>query len=142
MTTTKTSATELLAAYADGQRDFSGANLSKANLYNADLRGANLSGAIGYRYADAPDPAHLRLLVAEQIEAHPELHSQDEWGTGSPTECGTPCCVAGWACRLGGGTRGDNVPTAATRLLWIDGKPMPSFYSTATREDILAALRA
>ena len=37
---------ELLSAYAEGRRDFSGANLEGANLAGAILRGANLAGAI------------------------------------------------------------------------------------------------
>jgi hypothetical protein len=36
---------ELLAAYASGRLDFSGANLRGANLSEANLRGANLSEA-------------------------------------------------------------------------------------------------
>ena len=38
-------AEELLAAYAAGERDFSGANLQGADLSGADLYKANLSGA-------------------------------------------------------------------------------------------------
>jgi len=38
-------AAELLDKYANGERDFSGANLSGVDLYNANLIGANLSGA-------------------------------------------------------------------------------------------------
>ena len=37
---------ELLAAYAEGRRDFIGANLEDANLRGANLWGANLWGAI------------------------------------------------------------------------------------------------
>jgi len=37
-------AEELLAAYAAGKRDFSGANLYGAKLNFADLSGANLDG--------------------------------------------------------------------------------------------------
>ena len=36
---------EILSAYAEGVRDFGGANLRGANLRNADLRNADLSGA-------------------------------------------------------------------------------------------------
>jgi hypothetical protein len=125
-----------------GCADLSDANLSGADLSGVALRGAILSGAIGFRYEDAPDPLALRKLVADQIEAHPELHDQGDWGEGIAGECGTPCCVAGWACRLGGGCRNDAVSIAALRLLWIDGLLMPSFRQTATREDILKALRA
>ena len=82
-------------------------------------------------------------MVADQIEAWPELHDQAEWGDGSPDpSCRTPCCVAGWACHLGGGRRDYSVPNAAIRLLWVDGLPMPDFSSIATRGDILSALRA
>jgi uncharacterized protein YjbI with pentapeptide repeats len=38
-------AQELLAAYAAGERNFSGANLRGADLRGADLNGANLSEA-------------------------------------------------------------------------------------------------
>ena len=38
-------ATELLAAYASGERDFSGANLRNADLSGANFSGANFSGA-------------------------------------------------------------------------------------------------
>ena len=38
-------AQELLAAYAAGERNFSGADLSGANLSKASLSGANFSGA-------------------------------------------------------------------------------------------------
>ncbi len=87
--------------------------------------------------------AALRAAVAAHIEAHPELHAQSQWGDGSPDPaCGTACCVAGWACHLGGGTHGMSVPTAATILLWQDGAPMPSFDSVATRDEILEALRS
>ena len=36
---------ELLSRYADGERDFTGANLSGANLSYADLSGADLTRA-------------------------------------------------------------------------------------------------
>jgi uncharacterized protein YjbI with pentapeptide repeats len=38
-------AEELLTAYAAGERNFSGADLSRANLSVANLSGANLDGA-------------------------------------------------------------------------------------------------
>ena len=120
-----------------------GANLARANLNGTDFTGANLTGAVGLRFRDAPDPIVLRKLVADQIESHPELHDQGDWGDGSANpKCGTPCCVAGWACHMGGGARGEAVSSAATRLLWVDGLPMPSFMAYATRDEILAALRA
>ena len=131
--------------------DLTGADLRSANLEGADLRSANLEGAdlerANLEGADLPDLGvdrrALRLRVADHIEAHPELHNQGEWGDGSADEaCGTPCCVAGWACHLGGGDRGLSVSTAATLLLHVDGLPMPRFDSEATREDILAALRS
>ncbi len=192
---------ELLAAYADGRRDFTGVdlsevalqganlrdadlrgadlqhadlrganlrfadlcntNLSGANLRSADLRGAILSradlrgailsraklsgaaltGAIGFRFPGAPDPLELRRFVAEQIRDHPELHDQSDWGGESEdASCGTPCCVAGWACRLGGGARGHSVPAAAIRLLHCDGYRLPSFAPGTAREDILRDL--
>jgi hypothetical protein len=119
------------------------AYLSEADLRGADLSGADLSGAKNFRFQDAPDPLALRRSVADHIEQHPELHDQAEWGDGSADHaCETPCCVAGWACHLGGGARGTHVASAATRLLWVDGLPMPPFDATATREEILAALRA
>ncbi len=76
-----------------------------------------------------------------QIEAHPEMHDQSTWGDGNPHECNTPCCVAGWGCRLGGGTRGMPVETVARFLFHADGHPMPPFNGLATREEILTALR-
>jgi hypothetical protein len=123
--------------------DLRGASMIGADLRSADLSGADLSGAFGFRFSDAPDPLVLRKLVADHIESHPDLHDQSKWGSVTDdASCGTPCCVAGWACRLGGGTRGQSVASAATRLLWLDGHPMPSFSPDATREDIIAALRA
>ena len=135
----------LLTVDADTLR---GANLARANLERANLEGAhladaNLEGAKFARPANAPPAAELRRLVADQLSTHPELHDQVEWGEGeADPHCGTPCCVAGWACHLGGGSGNLSVPTAATLLLWEDGKPMPSFAPTAEREEILSALRA
>jgi hypothetical protein len=92
---------------------------------------------------DAPDARALRLAVAAHIEAHPELHDQRKWGDGSADpSCGTPCCVAGWACHLGGGARGLSVEFAGAALLYLDGVTLPSFGADATREDILRDLRA
>ena len=122
--------------------DLRDANLRGADLSGADLRGADLRGASGLPRLH-PDPRALRLVVADHIEQHPELHEQRKWGSGrADPNCGTPCCVAGRACHLGGGTHGYSVPTAATLLLHVDGLPMPSFAASATREEILAALRA
>jgi len=132
-----------------------GADLTHANLYRADLTGANLThaslyrakhadttGATWLRRPDMPDPSELRARVADHIAAHPKLHAQGEWGDGSgEPACQTPCCVAGWACHLGGGSYGLEVPTAATILLHVDGQPMPSFVAAATRDEILRALR-
>jgi hypothetical protein len=131
-----------------------GANLRGANLVGANLRGANLRGAnlVGANLVDlrerllgpdAPEPAAIRAQVAAHIEAHPELHNQAEWGDGkADPSCGTPCCVAGWACHLGGGDRGLGVSTAATLLLHMPGAPMPDFSAGTSREEILGALRA
>jgi Pentapeptide repeats (8 copies) len=119
--------------------DLRWAVLSGADLRGAHLRGADLGGA-KYDRPEAMPARDLRLAVAAQIEAHPEAHDQGTWGDPDPS-CGTPCCVAGWACRLGGGAHGLTVPTAATLLLHVDGLPMPSFEDDAGREDILAALR-
>ena len=123
------------------------AYLRWADLRGADLRGAYLSGAdlrwaIGLRRDGMPDADALRSQVAKKIREHPELHDQSTYGGGDPGDCGTPCCVAGWACRLGGGTYGLSVPTAATILLWQDGKKMPSFGTHATREQVLEALES
>jgi len=125
-----------------------GADLRGADLYGANLRGADLGGAdlgdlrnsmLG---GDAPDAIELRAKVAAHIEAHPELHDQSEWGDGKPDPtCGTPCCVAGWACHLGGGDRGLGVATAATLLLTAPGVDNPSFDAGVSREEILRVLR-
>ena len=125
-----------------------GANLRGANLRDANLGGANLYGAnlgdlrnsmLG---GDAPDALELRAKVAAHIETHPELHDQSEWGDGKPDPtCGTPCCVAGWACHLGGGDRGLGVATAATLLLTAPGVDNPSFDAGVSREEILRVLR-
>ncbi len=154
---------ELLAAYAAGRRDFTGVDLSGANLCGtdlqhadlsganlcgadlsgadlsgADLTGADLTGAVGFRFPGSPDPMELRRRVAEQILEHPDLHDQRVWG--QMESCGTPCCVAGWACRFGGGTRGHLISTAATVLLHCDGYRLPSFAPDTAREDILRDL--
>ena len=131
--------------------DLSRAYLSRAYLSGADLSGAylsraDLSGALGLPFdleaMRAAAPA-LRLKVAEHIEAHPELHDQSDWGDGkADPACETACCVAGWACHLGGGDRGLGVETAARLLLHVDGKPMPDFDASTPREEILEDLRA
>jgi uncharacterized protein YjbI with pentapeptide repeats len=121
--------------------DLSGANLSDANLSDADL-----SDAIELPLPAGHDAAKLRAAVADQIELHPELHDQTQWGEGAatpnPEACGTPCCVAGWACRIGGGENGLGVATMASILLFQPGKPTPSFDAENTRERILKDLRA
>ena len=119
-----------------------GADLSDADLSGANLSGADLRGATGLRRDGMPDPRCLRAAVAVQIRQHPETHDHGKWGTGDPSDCDTPCCVAGWACRLGGGTYGLTVSTAATIMLRDDELPMPSFSLGASREDLLAALEA
>jgi len=127
--------------------DIMGASLAYADLTGADLTDAyltdaNITRAMGLRRPGMPDPSKLRRRVADHIEAHPELHDQGKWGDGSAEPaCQTPCCVAGWACHLGGGSYGLEVPTAAKILLHVDGQPMPSFDSDTKREEILAALR-
>src|SRR6185436_19241526 len=122
--------------------DLYGANLSDADLRYADLRCANLCGAKGLPLPANHDAKALRAAVASHIEAHPELHDQGSWGSGSDDPaCGTPCCVAGWACHLGGGEQGLGVATAATLLLHVDGMLMPSFDADTSREEILAALK-
>ncbi len=123
-----------------------GANLTGANLTGANLRWANLTsvdltGAIGFRFSGSPDPLDLRQRVAAQIQEHPELHDQREWGENTDeATCGTPCCVAGWACRLGGGARGHRISTAATLLLYCAGYRVPPFDADASREAILRDL--
>lgn len=118
-------------------------DLRGANLEGADLGGANLEGPSGLRLEGMPDPMTLRGLVADHIEKHPELHNQAERGDGRPDPtCGTPCCVAGWACHLGGGAYGLGVANAAICLLWVAGKPLPPFGASASREEILEALRS
>ncbi len=122
--------------------DLTDADLTDADLTRADLTGADLTRATRFRLSGMPDPATLRLAVADHIEAHPELHNQGSWGDGSADPaCGTPCCVAGWACHLGGGSYGLAVSSAATRLLYLAGAPMPDFSGDAAREDIIQALR-
>jgi len=132
---------DLTNAYLTGT-DFFGADLTGAALEGVDLTDADITGATGLRRPGMPDPSELRRRVADHIAMHPELHAQEEWGDGSAEPaCQTPCCVAGWACHLGGGTYGLEVPTAATILLHVDGQPMPSFDTVATRDEILRALR-
>jgi hypothetical protein len=147
LTGAKLSDADLTGAKLSGadlrRADLTGADLTGAVLTGAVLTGAKLTDAVGFRFADAPDPRELRLKVADHIENHPDLHNQADWGDGSDNPaCGTPCCVAGWACHLGGGARDMDVSSAAVRLLWVDGAPMPSFSGHADRESILTALRA
>jgi len=138
---------DLTDASLDGA-NLTNTNLAGANLTDADLSdiittGTNFHEAVGFRFAGSPEPVALRCQVATHIEAHPELHDQTEWGDGKAApECNTPCCVAGWACHFGGGCRNQTVPSAAFRLLWAEGKPMPSFCGSASRKEILEALRA
>lgn len=54
--------------------------------------------------------AELAYATLDQIDAHPELWSQDWWFT--VTDCGTVGCFAGWACVLSG-----DKPTAGDRPL-------------------------
>ena len=118
------------------------ANLTGADLTGANLAGANLAGAVLPEPYESLDRRALRLAVADHVEANPGLHDQSEWGDGTADpQCGTPCCVAGWACHLGGGKRDLGVAYAATLLLHVDGAPMPSFGERASREEILRALR-
>ncbi len=118
-----------------------GAILTGTGLAGAILTGTDLTGAVGFRFPGSPDPVELRQRVADQIREYPELHDQQVWGgRGDDAACGTPCCVAGWACRLGGGTRGHRIPTAATLLLHCDGYRLPSFASDTPREAILRDL--
>lgn len=42
----------------------------------------------------------LAKKILTKIEENPEQHDQTHWS--SKTECGTTCCVAGWACILSG----------------------------------------
>lgn len=42
----------------------------------------------------------LMLAVREQITSHPETHDQRDWARRG--ECGTVCCIAGWAAVLAG----------------------------------------
>lgn len=44
--------------------------------------------------------AELAYLTLDQIDAHPELHSQSWWFT--VTDCGTVACFAGWTCVISG----------------------------------------
>jgi hypothetical protein len=136
------------AAYASAA-DYAAAAASAARAARAAARATDAAREQCARRArellmpDAPDARALRLAVAAHIEAHPELHDQAKWGDGSDDpSCGTPCCVAGWACHLGGGAHGLSVEFAGSALLAMDGAPMPSFDAGATRKDILRDLRA
>ncbi|AMS02635.1 hypothetical protein BJD55_gp131 [Gordonia phage Yvonnetastic] len=40
----------------------------------------------------------LAERILEQITEHPETHDQSHWG--EVRECGTVCCIAGWAILL------------------------------------------
>ena len=56
---------ELLQRYAAGERDFRGADLSRANLTGADLTGANLTGAdLAGAYLTEADLTHVHLRGA------------------------------------------------------------------------------
>lgn len=46
----------------------------------------------------APERAAYSRMVYEHIIANPDLHNQD--GFGHKEDCGTVCCIAGWACVL------------------------------------------
>jgi hypothetical protein len=141
MTTISTDPRTAVIAYATACREALNAGLPCPRYEGPYLTGAELDGVEGLPQLHG-DPRALRLAVADHIEAYPHLHDQLEWGDGSADpHCGTPCCVAGWACHLGGGDHGYNVPTAAALLLHVYGLPMPDFSSYANRADIVAALR-
>lgn len=155
---------DLAGVHLDGAY-LGGANLGGANLRGADLRGANLGGAdlrranlIGaqLRNADLSDAdlrgclglplstersIDLRKRVLRQIEESPDTHDQVYWHS----VCGTRHCVAGWAVVLAG-AKGSvleaRLSTDTAAHLLMAGASRPSFAVTATRDDIVASLRA
>lgn len=92
----------------------------------------------------------LRNKVADLIEKHEELWDQSSWqhadepgGTIDSVDCGTACCVAGWAARFVAAHHEDvNVPATALASLWCDRKEIPSFDHTTPKEEILRILRS
>lgn len=104
-------------------------------------------------------------LVAEILEDHPEHHDQHQWGRGlddddpeggfewddalrlwdDAPECGTACCVAGWA--VVGSPTGtvrylDSIPALAVELLGIsDALAATLFACCNQRPQLIKALR-
>ena len=65
-------ANELIQRYADGERDFSGANLSEANLYEANLSEADLSGAdLGRADLSGANLSHNKYLLTAILSDYP-----------------------------------------------------------------------
>lgn len=101
----------------------------------------------------------LRRTI-EHVEAHPDEWDQAHWA-GDGADCGTTCCLAGWACRLSGLridwdrqdgngqawwlTDGRLISTTAQQLLGLtDTQAMELFYEGNDLDDLrrLVALLA
>lgn len=102
----------------------------------------------------------LAQEILDKITAHPDQHRQGMWASKSnDTECGTSCCIAGWACVLSGEeldwyqalngpwfadhtVSGEHIADAAERLLGLpkhDGDYI--FYAEQDRaRELVAAL--
>lgn len=69
----------------------------------------------------------LLLKIADTIEEHQHLYTQGTYGMRKdPRECGTACCVAGWAIALSPGgfsmvDINDDIPLLAMNLLRLSG---------------------
>ena len=62
----------------------------------------------------------MMLKIADAIEKSPGLYDQGTYGDGAdPRECGTPCCIAGWAVALSSRKSGETISRQMSRSLGI-----------------------
>lgn len=127
--------------------DLTDADFTAADLTDADFTGATLTRARGFRFPDARDPESLRAWLADWLAAVPGRLDHATGRLFDLKDHTTPRSVASWACYGGGVTAAKSATSAATRLLWLDGAPMPPMLTSAYGQNrlvlapILEALR-
>lgn len=77
---------------------------------------------------------NIELLrrIKQQILQNPELYDQDSWvNVHRKTECGTACCIAGWACQL------DDIRKFKSLINEIESYKTPGFSIRGTARNLL-----